>query len=209
METEKATKQYSLQVVTFASCIVWLLVIPLCPTPITQILPGNLAASFLGCFLLGCSFACAARLCFPSGKVDSHLNQMLLPAGILLACVAMQLPMTYTFTGTCVAGIIAGWGEGSLLSHGARRLPKCQHGGPAISFPTLLSALPSSACPLSAFKSYVIALWALLIVLALSACLPFSEAIRQASKQDAHGTEYNAASNAGTGINAQPSEQPT
>ena len=207
METEKATKRAGLQVVSFASCIVWLLVIPLCPTPITQILPGNLSASFLGCFLLGCSFVCAARMCFPSGKVDSHLNQMLLPAGILLACVAMQLPVTHTFTGTCVAGIIAGWGEGSLLLAWGQTLAQMSTRRACNLISNAVICASIIGLSLVAFKSYAIALWALLIVLALSACLPFSDAIRQANKQIKHGTEYNAASNAGMSINAQPSEQ--
>ena len=207
METEKATKRAGLQVATFASCIVWLLVIPLCPTPITQILPGNLSASFLGCFLLGCSFVCAARMCFPSGKVDSHLNQMLLPAGILLACVAMQLPVTHTFPGTCVAGIIAGWGEGSLLLAWGQTLAQMSTRRACNLISNAVICASIIGLSLVAFKSYAIALWALLIVLALSACLPFSDAIRQANKQIKHGTEYNAASNAGMSINAQPSEQ--
>lgn len=207
MGTKKATRQGGLQAITFASCIVWLLVIPLCPAPITQILPGNLAASFLGCFLLGCSFACAASLFCPSGKMNSHLNQLLLPTGILLVCVAMQLSVAYTFASACVAGIIAGWGEGTLLLAWGQELARMSTRQAC----NLISKAAISASIIGltfvAFSSYAIALWALLIVLALSACLPFSKAMRQASKRIERNTEPSAASNVGKSVNARSPEQ--
>ena len=207
MGTEKATRRVSLQVVTLASCIVWLLVIPLCPAPITQILPGNSAASFLGCFLLGCSFACAARLFFPSSKVDSHPIKPLLPTGILLACVVMQLPAPYAFTGTCVAGIIAGWGEGALLLAWGRELAR-------ISTRQACSLIAKAAISASiiglalvAFSSYATVLWVLLIVLALIACLPFVEAIRRVGQQGERDTKHSAAFNVGKSVDAQSPKQ--
>ena len=60
---------------------------------------------------------------------------------------------------------------------------------------------------LVALSSYATVLWVLLIVLALIACLPFIEAMRQVGKQGRRDTERSAASNAGKNVGAQSPEQ--
>ena len=184
MGTKKATRRGGLQVITFASCIVWLLVIPLCPAPITQILPGNLAASFLGCFLLGCSGACIARLFLaPYAIMRFRFNSLFLPFGIALICAVGFLPATCAFACTCIAGIIAGWGEGALLLAWGQELARMSTRR-ACDF-IAKAAIGASVVGLTlvAFNSHALILRAVLVVLALIACLPPIRALHGTNEQ--------------------------
>ncbi len=126
MSNEQGEHGMGLRTVNLAAALVWLLAIPLCPLPISNLFGASGAALFIGLLLLGCALSCLLRLTRetapPSRVWASRHTALLLPAGILVAGLTSLCAAPASVVWCCIGSILAGFGEGTVLLEWGKRL---------------------------------------------------------------------------------------
>lgn len=112
--------------------LAWLFTVSFCPMQVAAAFPAGGAVLFIGAFMLGCTFGCAALLIVGQrgasdvGAIAAHASRTplaaLLPLGITVQMVALALGFPCAEVWVAACSLIAGLGEAALLLAWGRRL---------------------------------------------------------------------------------------